>query len=204
MAVGFGVVVGVRQLGYLEFLELGRAANRTLNLRRVIANDINIRHATDALRSCTTLPQFCRIMRQCLKPAGFDGFGLYLSSELPLEDGASRPPRSNRSKVRFFWDRSLISSETDWSMSFSLTKQDSERLGSFILYRKERDSALLVDTEIFTATGFCSAVASVIEKMQSSWFVGSQSQMPGMLVSEKNSSVIAGSIRGSMAIPSST
>src|SRR5205807_5606771 len=38
--VGIGVLIGVRQLRYPEFLELGRAAHRTLNQRHVIANDI--------------------------------------------------------------------------------------------------------------------------------------------------------------------
>lgn len=203
MAIGYGVVKGVRQLGYLEFLELGRVANRTLNLRRVIANDTSIRRASENLPSCTTLPQFCQIMRQCLEPAGFDGFGLYLSPELSLEGEVHPLQGFNGSKHRFFWDRSLISSDTNWSMSFSLLKSNGERLGTFILYRKDRNSPLLVDPEIFTATRFSSAVARVVEKMQYAWFIGPRRQMPGISVYEKTSPMIAGRVRLSVALPSS-
>src|SRR6266436_3755523 len=66
VVIGVGVLIGVQQLRYHEFLELGRVANRTLNQLHVIANDISIRRAADALESCTSLPQFCKILRQCL------------------------------------------------------------------------------------------------------------------------------------------
>src|SRR6267142_2590050 len=85
VVVGIGVLIGVQQLRYHEFSELGYVATRTLNQRHVIANDISIRRAADALESCASLPQFCQILRQCLEPIGFDGFGLYLSSGLPGE-----------------------------------------------------------------------------------------------------------------------
>ena len=78
MIAGIGVLVGVQQLHYHEFLELGHVANRTLQQRQVIANDINIRRAPEKLTSCKSLLQFCQILEQCLKPAGIDGFGLCL------------------------------------------------------------------------------------------------------------------------------
>lgn len=57
LVVGIGVPIGVQQLRYHEFLELGRVASRTLNQRRVIANGISVRRAADSLESCTSLPQ---------------------------------------------------------------------------------------------------------------------------------------------------
>src|SRR6266853_244252 len=77
--VGIGVWIGIQQLGYHEFLELGHMASRTLNQRHVIANDVSIRRAAEALDSCASLAQFCQILHQCLEPIGFDGFGVYLS-----------------------------------------------------------------------------------------------------------------------------
>src|SRR5467141_520194 len=59
MVVVIGVLIGVRQLRYHEFLELGHMANRTLNQRHVIANGISVHRATDALTSCASLPQLC-------------------------------------------------------------------------------------------------------------------------------------------------
>jgi len=109
--VGIGVLIGVRQLRYHEFSELGHVATRTLNQRHVIANDISIRRAADALESCTGLPQFLQILRQCLEPIGFDGVGLYLSSGLPGEVELRPFNHVGGSKLQFFWDQVLTSSE---------------------------------------------------------------------------------------------
>ncbi len=86
--VGIGIFIGVQRLRYHEFRELGRMASRTLNQRQVIANDISISRAADALEPCTSLDEFCRILQQALEPAGIDGFGINLSSELTGAAGA--------------------------------------------------------------------------------------------------------------------
>src|SRR5882757_9915763 len=85
VVVGIGVLIGVQQLRYHEFLELGRVANRALNQRHAIANGVRVRRAADSLESCSNLQEFCRILRECLEPIGFDGFGLYLSTGLPAK-----------------------------------------------------------------------------------------------------------------------
>lgn len=169
--VGAGVLIGVRYLGYDEFVELGHAANRTLNQRQVIANDISIRRAVDVLESCGNLEEFSQILRQCLEPIGFDGFGLYFSSGLPggVELGPCR--RVNKGKMQFLWSRSLRSSEANWSLTFSLASSNGGRLGRFILYRKDTASPLLMDLELFTATGFSRAIASSVERMYEQWAV---------------------------------
>ena len=198
VAVGMGVLIGVQQLRYHEFLELGRVANRTLNQRHVIANDISIRRASDALQSCTSLMQFCQILRQCLKPIGFDGVGVYLSSELPVEVEHRPFKRVSRSKLQFFWDQSLTSSETNWSFTFSLMKRNGEQLGGFTLYRKNTASPLWMDLDVFTETEFSSALAIVVEKMQSSWFVKSQKGRSPIPAFE------ASRVRRSIVVPSSS
>jgi len=202
VVIGVGVLIGVQQLRYHEFLELGRVANRTLNQRQVIANDISIRRAADALESCTSLPQFCKILRQCLEPIGFDGFGLYLSSELPADVELCPFNRVSRSKLQFFWDQLLTSSETNWSFTFSLMKSDGKRLGSFTLYRKNTASPLWMDLDVFTATEFSSAVAIAVEKMQSSWFAKARKERRQIPAFETARPVIA-RVRQSIPIPSS-
>lgn len=168
--IGVGVLLGVRQLRYYEFLELGHMANRTLVQRQVMANDINIRRAPEALQTCDSLLKFCRTLEQCLKPAGFDGFGIYISADRPSYLAVQSFTRIGASKLRFFWNRSLRLSSTNWSMSFSLKKKNGDRLGDFALYRKNASSPLLIDLEILTTTGFADAVAEVVERMQDEWF----------------------------------
>ena len=203
VVVGIGVLIGVRQLRYHEFMELGRVANRTLNQRHVIANGISIRRATDALTSCTSLPQFCQILRQCLEPVGFDGFGLYLSSGLPGDLELLPFNRVSGSKLQFFWDYAPTSSDANWSMTFSLTKRNGKRLGGFTLYRKNTASPLWMDLEIFTTTGFSGAVAAYLEKMQGSWFAKTQKERRLMPAFEKARAVMASRARDSITVPSS-
>lgn len=201
--VGIGVLIGVKQLHYYEFLELGRVANRTLNQRHVIANGISIRRATDALGSCTSLPQFCQILRQCLEPIGFDGFGLYLSSGLSAEADLFPFNRVNGSKLQFLWDRLPKSSDTSWSLTFELAKRNGKRLGGFTLYRKNTASPLWLDLEVFTTTGFSIAVAASVEKMLSSWPAEVHKPRRQAAAFETAGAVMASRTRQSVAVPSS-
>jgi UDP-GlcNAc:undecaprenyl-phosphate GlcNAc-1-phosphate transferase len=202
--VGIGVLIGVRQLRYHEFSELGHVATRTLNQRHVIANDISIRRAADALESCASLPQFCQILRQCLEPIGFDGFGLYLSSGLPGEIELGPLNRVSGSKLQFLWDQFQTSSETNWSLTFSLMKRNGKQLGGFTLYRKNTASPLLMDVDILTTAGFSGAVAASVEKMQGSWFVNKQKGHGQIPAFETAGPVIAAGVRQSIVVPTSS
>src|SRR5467141_3040865 len=204
VVVGIGVLIGVQQLRYHEFSELGYVATRTLNQRHVIANDISIRRAADALESCASLPQFCQILRQCLEPIGFDGFGLYLSSGLPCEIGLCPLNRVSDSKLQFLWNQVQTSSETNWCLTFSLMKRDGKQLGGFTLYRKNTASPLLMDLEIFTTSGFSGAVAASVEKIQGSWFAKKQREQSQMPAFETVGPVIASRVRQSIVVPTSS
>jgi len=169
LVVGVGVLFGVQQLRYHEFLELGRAASRTLNQRHAIANGVRVRRAADALETCTNLTQFCKILRGSLERIGFDGFGLYFSAGLP--SGVEFDPliAVSRTKVQYFWVPSSPQSDKNWSLTISLVKKNGKRIGGFTLYRKNTAAPLWVDMDVFTTTGFSAAIANCVEKMQKSW-----------------------------------
>src|SRR6266403_5124284 len=201
--VGIGDWIGIQQLGYHEFLELGHMASRTLNQRHVIANDVSIRRAAEALDSCASLAQFCQILHQCLEPIGFDGFGVYLSSEVPVEVERNPFNYASRPNLQFFWDRLLTSSEINWNLTFNLMKSNGKRLGGFALYRKNSASPLWMDLDVFTTTGFSSAVAARLEKMQDSWFGKTQKERAQRPAFETPGPVVASGARQSLAVPSS-
>jgi hypothetical protein len=69
--------------------------------------------------------------------------------------------------------------ETSWSLRFNLQKLNGERLGCFTLYRRDASPPAGFDLEMFSATGFTSAVARVVEKMQSAWFFVPYKLRPG-------------------------
>ncbi len=200
---GIGVLVGVQQLHYHEFLELGHIANRALHQRHVIANDITIRRAPEKLQACKSLLQFCQILEQCLKPAGFDGFGLCLNSDQWIEPETNPFTQINDCKFRFIWNRSLRLSETSWSLSLSLMKSNGERLATFVLYRKNATSRLLLDLEVLTVTGFSGAVAAIVEKKQDSWFATTRRARQQMPSAAPATAGIAPSISRVAEMPSS-
>src|SRR5467141_507405 len=195
VVVGIGVLIGVQQLRYHEFSELGYVATRTLNQRHVIANDISIRRAADALESCMTRAHFCQILQESLEPVGFDGFGVYLSSELPAGVEVYPVSSAGGSKLQFFWNHSVTSTETNWSLSFTLLRQDGKRLGGFSLYRKDTGSPLWMDPDVFTATGFSRALAAVVEGKLDSWFVTSHKEQVQLAAFETVGTVMASSVR---------
>jgi hypothetical protein len=203
VVVGIGVLIGVRQLRYHEFLELGRAANRTLNARQVIANDISIRRATDALASCNTISQFCQILQECLEPIGFDGFGLYFPSGLPA--GAELLPcrPAGKTKLQFFWDRSLTASSTNWGLTLSLTKRNGKRMGAFTLYRKNTTSPLWMDVDLLTTIGFSSAVSASLGKILRSSILKKEKEPSLVAAFETSNPAIASRARQTIALPSS-
>ena len=182
LIIALGVVAGIRELGYLEFLELGRVASHALKQRRVIANDLTIWRAADCLRTCSSVPDFCRLMQECLKPAGIDGFGLFLAGNLPRKPAIYPLKEHGGAKLRFFWNRSMRLSDFNWSMSIGLTGSKGERLGSLTLYRKNASAALLVDPQVFSETAFAASVAKAVESMQYAWFAATspaRDQKPG-------------------------
>jgi UDP-GlcNAc:undecaprenyl-phosphate GlcNAc-1-phosphate transferase len=166
--VGIGVLIGVQQLRYHEFLELGRVANRTLN-RHAIANGVCVRRTVEALETCANLSQFCKILHGCLERIGFDGFGLYFSAGLPF--GVEFDPLIpvSRTKIQYFWTASPSPFDKNWSLTISLSKRNGKRLGGFTLYRRDTASPLWMDLDVFTTTGFSTAVSACVEKMQKTW-----------------------------------
>jgi len=170
LVIGIGILLGVQKLRYHEFVELAHVANRTLNQRHVIANHVSIRRASEALESCASVPQFCQILRQCLEPVGFDGFGLDLPLDLPAE-AELFPFNVRESKLQFFWDRALTSSQTNWSLTFKLMRRNGKPLGGFTLYRRDAASPLWMDLDVFTTTGFSSALSVSVGNMRDSWLV---------------------------------
>jgi UDP-GlcNAc:undecaprenyl-phosphate GlcNAc-1-phosphate transferase len=203
LVVGIGVLVGVQQLKYHEFLELGRAANRTLNQRHAIANGISVRRTTERLESCTSLPQFCQMLRECLEPIGFDGFGLYLLTGLPADAELGPFKMVSRAKVQYFWDQLPEPCNANWSLTFSLTKRNGKSLGGFTLYRKNIASPLWMDLDIFTTTGFSNAVAACVENIQGAWPPLSEEEKTRKPAYEQSGPAIRSRFRQSIPVRSS-
>ncbi|MGA2963821.1 MAG: MraY family glycosyltransferase [Candidatus Korobacteraceae bacterium] len=76
--IGTGIVVGVQQLGYHEFFELGRIARRTLEQRQIIVNNLVIRRGIENLARCRTITDVVEKLEETFRANDFDAFTLTL------------------------------------------------------------------------------------------------------------------------------
>ena len=74
--VGTGVWLGVQHLGYLEFGELRRVAQRTIEQRQIVINNCSIRRATEELKVARDYEQICNILNAAFGTNDFDWFDL--------------------------------------------------------------------------------------------------------------------------------
>jgi UDP-GlcNAc:undecaprenyl-phosphate GlcNAc-1-phosphate transferase len=177
VVLGIGVLVGVQQLRYHEFFELKQAASRTLNMRQVIANDVSIRRAAESLRTCDTASGLCTTLQSCLEPMGFDGFGIFLTSELLPSVDCSPLKKTSRANLQFLWDDDLSPSDANWSLTFCL-QENGCRLGRFTLFRKSMQSQIWVDMNVFTAAAFASELSNAVKRIQNRWLIASSAPAP--------------------------
>jgi UDP-GlcNAc:undecaprenyl-phosphate GlcNAc-1-phosphate transferase len=158
--IGGGVWVGVQHLRYPEFVELGRVAQRTIEQKRIMVNDLTIRRATEALSRSKDMESVERILRDTFETNDFDGFNLALDPALAGLDGHPGPSR-------IWWRRSNGSakeagSDGEWTLTIDLKRPSGEKLGAFSVYRKCNGSPLFVDINLLIS-GFNVALAGALD-----------------------------------------
>ena len=163
MILGIGVCLGIQQLRYHEFFELGRVLRRTIRQKRIIANDLNIRRTTELLTSCADVRELCRILADTLRPLGFDGFTLQVSSDMDLPE--SFLPSLGRNPNGGFhccW-ASTIDCEPAWELKLELVTRSGNRCGFFSVYKRTVSEPLLMDIHLLT-DGFHVALAEAVRR----------------------------------------
>jgi hypothetical protein len=149
--------VGVQHLGYLEFGELARVAQRTLGQRQIFINDLAIRRATEDLKGTSDYVQVCRILEAAFSTNDFDGFELEVKAE------AEEPPTIGDKRLRgrpgeslhFEWSKPGAAKFRDgwaaWNLGLELVTTSNRWRGSIKISRLYTDRALLVDTNLLTS-----------------------------------------------------
>ena len=77
--LGAVIWMGVRRLGYHEFNELGRVAQRTIDQKRIISNNLAVRRAANKLAEAQSLLQVCSVLQEAFEANDFDGYQLSLA-----------------------------------------------------------------------------------------------------------------------------
>ncbi|MFZ3266479.1 MAG: MraY family glycosyltransferase [Terriglobales bacterium] len=160
--VGTGVWLGVQHLNYLEFGELRRVAQRTIEQRQIVINNLSVRRAIEELKVAVNFEQVRNILVAAFEGNDFDAFELQAMH--PLNDHA----RSLEPKRRFHWSKfphmQAISSAPSWKLTLDLVTTSNQPRGSLIVYRTYSDRDLQLDVNLLTSQ-FPSALADALDRV---------------------------------------
>lgn len=168
VVLAMGVCVGIPQLRYPEFQEVGRVLERTANQRRIIENNLCLRHAEESLRSADTASDLFRILISALQPIGFDAFGLKLLSAAPLASPVSGMTQGPSGELRYSWS-AVACLAPAWQLTLELVDADGHKCGFFSVYRRANHKPLLIDVNLL-GNGFQSALAGAVCRIAASTY----------------------------------
>jgi UDP-GlcNAc:undecaprenyl-phosphate GlcNAc-1-phosphate transferase len=166
--LGTGVWVGVQHLGYLEFGELRRVAQRTMEQRQIFINNLAIRRATEELKVTRDYDQLCRILMAAFSTNDFDAFELrlhLLPNELPESHGLQIIPGGEEPQLRWKKPGSYFSREAvpAWNLTLELIAANNRRRGSLTIYRRYSERDLQLDVNLLTLV-FPVALADALDR----------------------------------------
>lgn len=175
--LGVGIWVGVQHLGYPEFAELGRAAQRAIVQKQIIINNLAIRRAAEKLPGVQSFYQLYQVLQDTFETNDFDGFQLSLSSEDQKSKKEDHGLLSSIFELQaslpsscWTWCKSMNSLKTDkepvsrWVLTLELITPKKQRCGFFSLYRTCNDRPLLVDVNLITSE-FYLALTDAVDRI---------------------------------------
>lgn len=162
--LGVGVWIGVQHLGYLEFGELARVAQRTLDQRQIFINNLAIRRASEELKVARDYEQVRRILVAAFGTNDFDGFDLTVKL-LPGEPAAdSTQPGRNE---YFHWSKSggpkSFEGLAVWTLALDLVSSANRHRGTLTVHRLYSQRDLQLDINLLTRA-FPAALADALDR----------------------------------------
>jgi len=167
--LGIGIWIGVQHLGYLEFGELARVAQRTLNQPQIFVNNLAIRRAIEELKVTRDYDQIRRILMAAFGSNDFDGFDLHLHllpGEL-LSYLAPDAPTARHSSNSFRWFKPGIPKSIDtraaWNIALELFSSSNRHRGTLTVHRIYSSRDLQLDINLLTAE-FPTVLADALDR----------------------------------------
>lgn len=160
--VGTGIWLGVQHLNYPEFGELRRVAQRTIEQRQIVINNLAVRRAVEELKAARTFDEVRSILIAAFEGNDFDAFELQAT-----------PPPGDRShalepKRRIHWSKppnvTSISGEPSWKLTLDLVTTANQPRGVLLVYRTYSDRDLQLDVNLLTSQ-FPAVLADALDRV---------------------------------------
>ena len=167
--LGVGIWVGVQHLGYLEFGELARVAQRTLDQRQIFINNMSIRRATEELKVARDYDQVRKILVAAFGSNDFDGFDMQIAllPGEPVPFGSPDPSLPRRSEFSFRWSKAggpkSFAGLGIWTLALNLLSASNRSWGLLLMHRLYSQRDIQLDINLLT-TAFATALANALER----------------------------------------
>ncbi len=159
--VGTGIWLGVQRLNYLEFGEIRRVAQRTIEQRQIVINNLAVRRAIEELKSASDIAQVRSILIAAFENNDFDAFELQLAPALAVHSPLAEPKPFHWAKLPHL---TAISSVPAWKVTLDLFATSNLRCGSLAVYRAYSQQDLQLDINLLTSI-FPVALADAIQRV---------------------------------------
>jgi len=160
--VGTGIWLGVQHLNYLEFGELRRVAQRTIDQRQIVINNLSVRRAVEELKVAGDFDQVRSVLVAAFESNDFDAFELHLKS-LPGDQAVH-----GEASRHFHWSKfphmAAISSQPSWKLTLDLVTTSNQRRGSLVVYRTYSHRHLQLDVNLLTSE-FPTTLADALDRV---------------------------------------
>ena len=133
--MGVGAWMGLQQLDYRELSELKRLARRTVDQKKIIANNIAVHQASQQLVGAESVEDLRRILMNLFENNAFDGFELTSMDRLIYASWC----RVSRKEVK-----------PAWTLSIQIVNDEGAEVGMFEIYRVHSTEPLLIDINLLT------------------------------------------------------
>ncbi len=146
--VGAIAILGVQRLGYVEFFELRRVAQRTLEQREVIINNLALRRARHQIARSNRFQETCLALQQAFCDNDMGGFELIMDRGSII--GGVHPMKRRGDKLVFAWAKQPDSSDRRWQVTLNLVTTKGREIGTFAIYRHYGERSLMLDINLLT------------------------------------------------------
>ncbi len=167
--LGTGVWLGVQHLGYLEFGELRRVAQRTIEQPRIFVNNLAIRRAIAELRVARDYDQICRILVAAFETNDFDRFELQVHTYAGEFSSRSRPELFGEEGELFCsWNRASVPGPREiapmWRLNLDLITSGNHNRGAMTISRSYTSRTLQLDINLLTSE-FPGTLADALDRV---------------------------------------
>jgi UDP-GlcNAc:undecaprenyl-phosphate GlcNAc-1-phosphate transferase len=160
--VGTGIWLGVQHLNYIEFGELRRVAQRTIDQRQIVINNLAVRRAVEELKVAGSFSQVRSILVGAFESNDFDAFDLQVNA---IPGDQTLPNEANRP---FHWSKfphmAAISAQPSWKLTLDLVTTSNQRRGALVVYRVYSRRDLQLDVNLLTSE-FPAVLAGALDRV---------------------------------------